>query len=206
MNSRNSQRNNNSNTRPRRRRNAPPPPPNIIYRQVARPSYASELVRTFRLPGSTQLVTTVGTAFAFTYALGNATSQIPDWTDISNMYDSYFISRVSIQIMCLTPPTPGGARWFFDSSATAGVPTVNDAEDRLGVLITNHSMNVNRVWTLTFNVRDYSLLSYRNTTVDYVFGYFKGITNLAQFGTSATNTLLYQYRAFYTVHCRGKKG
>lgn len=169
------------------------------------PVYPGDIVRKFTLPGATQLVTTTLTSFAFTYGLGNATTQIPDWTDISNMYDQYVITQVIIKVMCVTPPTPGSARWFFDP-ASATTPTVNDAEDRLGVLITNHSMNANKVWTLRFIVRDFSLLSFRATTVDYLFGYFKGITNAANFGTSAANTLLYQYRAYYHVVCRSKKG
>jgi hypothetical protein len=176
-----------------------------VENSMYHPLYPQDIVRRFRLPGSTQLVTTTLTSFAFTYALGNATSQIPDWTDISNMYDQYVLTDVSIEIMCVTPPTPGTARWFFDGQSAA-VPTANDAEDRLGVKITNHSMNANRVWTMKFSVRDFSLLSFRGTTVDYVFGYFKGITNLANFGTTASNTLLYQFRAFYSVVVRGKKG
>jgi len=168
------------------------------------PQYQQEVYKNFELAGSTQLVTTAGTAFLVNYPLGNVTSQIPDWTDISNMYDEYMLKEIRIEIMCLTPPTPGGARWFFNSIDPA-FPTVNDAEDRTGVLMTNHSMNNNRVWRMKFLIKDFSLLSHRATSVDYVVGYFKGITNTANFGTSALNTLLYQFRAYYRFSVRGKK-
>lgn len=178
---------------------------NDVLRLIKTPDYPGQEVRNFLLPTLSTLVSTgIGSNFAIALAIGNATTSISDWTDISNMYDQYVITGVTIEIMCLTPPTPGMAFWFFDASGNSALPNIID-ESRNGVLRTNHSMNANRVWTMKYHVSNYTLLAYRNTTVDYVLGYFKGFTNLGNFGTSAISTLLYRYTVKYNVVCRGRK-
>jgi len=177
---------------------------NAYTNMISQPSFQGELCKTFNLQGPTQILTTglVPTIQAV-YALGNVNTQIIDWTDYSNSYDQYLIERIKIRIICQTPPTPGTMRWFFDSSNNASLPVPAD-EARSGVLMTNHSMNANKIWTMTFVVTDPVLLAFRNTNVDYIVGYFKAITNQPQFGTTALGTALYQFSARYRVRFRGR--
>lgn len=177
---------------------------NDVFRLIQQPAFAQEQVKKFILPGPSQLVTTVGTTFAVVYAIGNLSTQATDFTDLSNMFDQYVILGADVSIQCLTPPTPGMAFWNFNSSANATIPVAVD-ESRDGTQLTNHSMNANKQWSMSFSVKDPFLLAYRTTGIDYVVGYFKGFTNLANFGTSALNTLLYRFRVKYHVVFRGRK-
>jgi len=157
-----------------------------------------------RLPGPSQLVTTSGTTFSVVYDIGDVSTQVSDWTDISASWIEYVILGVDVTIMCMTPPTPGMAFWFFDSSANGSAPLViEEACD--GVVRTNHSMNANKIWKMQFRVRDPPLLAYRRTNVDYTVGYFKGLTNATNFGTSAANTLLYRFTVVYDILVRGRE-
>ncbi len=176
---------------------------NNITKLITQPCYPGQWVHKYSLPGTTQLCTTSGTSFAIVYAIGTPSSQVLNWTDFSTLYDEYSITGVTIHLTCVTPPTPGMAIWFFDNSAS-GSPSATD-EGRNGVIRTTHSMNDHKVWTMTFRNVDYSLLAFRRTVVDYDVGYFKGFTNAASFGTSAANTLLYEFRAVYHITFRGRK-
>ncbi len=174
-----------------------------ITRLIHQPSYPGEWVRQYSLPGPNQLISTSGTTFTFVYAIGSPSSQVLNWTDFSTLYDEYVIQSCHFKITCVTPPTPGVAYWFFDNSSSS-LPTVNDCA-RNGAQMTQHSMNDHKIWPMSYKVIDYSLLSFRRTVVDYDVGYFKGITNAANFGTSAANTLLYSVQPFYSIVFRGRK-
>ncbi len=175
----------------------------LITSLIHQPAYAGEWIKDFTLPGATQLVTTSGTSFSVNQALGTLSSNTLNFTDFSTLFDEYVIIGATVSITCMTPPTPGCAFWWFDNSASTA-PSVTD-EGRNGAVRTVHSMNDHKVWTMTYRVIDYSLLSFRRTVIDYDVGYFKGITNAANFGTSAANTLLYSYRVLYHVCFRGRK-
>lgn len=192
------------------KRKAPPQkvrrenPLQLEIRMLRVKSFPGEQTYTCWSPGPTQLLSTTLTSFSNVYAIGNASTQIGNFTDFSNQWDQYVILQSRIEVRCITPPTPGTAIWFFDGSANAAVPVAAD-EYRNGVLVTSHSMNTNKVWKLYFKVVDNQLLAFRNTTVDYVVGYFKSYTDLARFGTSAINTLMYNFRVFYLVLYKGRK-
>ncbi len=175
----------------------------ILVRNLRTPLFFGQQIKFMTLPGPSQLVTTSGTSFSVVYPLGNVSTQVIDWTDITATFREYCIIAVHLEVMCMTPPTPGMAFWFFDSAPNAAAPlVVEEASD--GVLRTNHSMNVNRVWRRTFVVKDPLFLSYRDSSVNYVLGYWKGMTNNTNFGTTAANTLLYRYTAKYDVLLRGR--
>lgn len=168
--------------------------------------YKGEQTVVLRLKGATQFFSTGATSSATAiYAIGNVTSQIIDWSDQLAYWDEYVILSSITEVICITPSTTGSSRFWVQKTDSAPGDLPGNAETRNNVRMMVHSNNFNNRAKFTYKNEDYINLIYRPTSDDYIMGYFNGVTNNANFGTTAINSALFQYRTYYTVKFRGKK-
>jgi len=148
-------------------------------------SYKGEVRSTITLPGTPVLLTTAVTTGLIAASYEITPNNVTNFsTRFGSTFESYRIVGCRMRIRPLVQST-GVSAVFWDENTTA-VPTLTEAQGRVGDMIQNSIAAGPSQHTSTWSVKKIEDLSFVDVGTPYTFATFKLYTNAANFGGPAT--------------------